>query len=577
MTDGRADNFLRMIQRSRRGRLKVYLGYAAGVGKTYKMLLEGHRLKAEGIDVVIGLVETHGRAETARLTEGLETVPRVRQEYHGIVVEEMNVDGVTTRKPEVVLIDELAHTNVPGSRNHKRYEDVHDVLAAGIHVITTVNVQHLESLYNTVERGLGVAVRERLPDSVLAQADEIINVDLSTEDLQQRLREGRVYPERRTQTALANFFTSSNLEQLRELTLRELASQIDLRRREAEAEEGQATPDQVMVCLSSRGPNSEMLLRYASRLAGRLSRNWYAVYVQTPAEEATVIDATTQRLISNTMTIAKQLGGTVFTYKGEDVVETILRFAKEYRVGHIVVGAPAERPFWKRLFYGKSLVHRLVDKAKGVAVVVLDAASRPLVKAPVELSEESVPVGTAGRHAPTSYPDRLLTGNVLIWEDPVAKEDAIRALVHAACKGIPGCDEASAVQAVLRREEDGSTFLNEGLAIPHARLNGVGRTGTALGVTRKGVSGEDTKKQIGYIFLSITPEEKPESQIEILSAACRAFQDRLFVQALDAAVTPDDAREAIASWMPFEKLPPANGHIDEATTVAPEETHERRR
>ncbi|MEN6616641.1 MAG: hypothetical protein ABFD12_08805, partial [Syntrophorhabdus sp.] len=221
----RADNFLRIIQRSRRGRLKIYLGYAAGVGKTYQMLLEGHRLKAEGIDVVIGLVETHGRAETARLMEGLEIIPRIRHEYHQIVVEEMDVEAVLSRKPEVALIDELAHTNLPGTQNHKRYQDVEDILAAGIHVITTVNIQHLESLYNTVEKNLGVAVRERLPDNVLVEADEIINVDLSTEDLKQRLEEGKVYPEYRVQAALANFFTSSNLEQLREMTLRELASQ----------------------------------------------------------------------------------------------------------------------------------------------------------------------------------------------------------------------------------------------------------------------------------------------------------------------------------------------------------------
>ena len=229
----RADSFLHMIQRSRRGRLKVYLGYAAGVGKTYQMLLEGHRLKAEGIDVVIGLTETHGRQDTARLMEGLETVPRLQHGYHGIVIEEMDLEAVISRRPEVALVDELAHTNVPGTANPKRYQDVDDILAAGIHVITTVNIQHLESLYNTVERGLGVAVRERLPDHILAGADEIINVDLSEEDLRQRLEDGKIYPEERVKTALLNFFTPSNLEQLREMALRELASQIDLRRREA--------------------------------------------------------------------------------------------------------------------------------------------------------------------------------------------------------------------------------------------------------------------------------------------------------------------------------------------------------
>src|SRR4030042_2489007 len=183
--ENKADTFLRMIGGAQRGHLKVYLGYAAGVGKTYQMLLEGHRLKEEGIDVVVGLVETHGRIETERLLKGLEVIPRRRQEYRGIVVEEMDVDAILSRKPEGALTDELAHTNVPGSRNDKRYQDVQDILAAGIHVITTLNIQHLETLYDTVEKAVGVKVRERIPDSVIAEADQIVNVDVSTEDLRE--------------------------------------------------------------------------------------------------------------------------------------------------------------------------------------------------------------------------------------------------------------------------------------------------------------------------------------------------------------------------------------------------------
>jgi two-component system sensor histidine kinase KdpD len=360
-----------MIRRSRLGKVKIYLGYGAGVGKTYLMLQEGHRLKAEGVDVVVGLVETHGREETAQLVEGLEVVPKSRQEYRGHVLEEMDVDAVLARKPEVALIDELAHTNVPGSRNPKRYMDVQEIRHAGIHVITTLNVQHLESLYDTVEKETGVKVRERLPDTVIAEADEIVNVDLAPEDLRKRLVEGKIYPQERIQTALANFFTDSNLEALRELTLRELASHIDLRRRE-QAEEEAATPDQVMVCLSSRGPNAEMILRYGSRLAGRLNRNWYAVYVQTPDEGATVIDSRTQTLLSSTLTLAKELGATVFTYRGDDIVQTILHFAREYRVGHVVLGKPAPLPFWKRVLGKRSVAERLLVEAKGLTLIVLD-------------------------------------------------------------------------------------------------------------------------------------------------------------------------------------------------------------
>lgn len=373
MQENRALSFLQLIRRSQRGKLKIYLGYGPGVGKTWQMLLEGHRLKQEGIDVVVGLVETHGRADTAKLIEGLEVIPRKQVQYRGILLEEMDLDAVLARRPQVALVDELAHSNVPGSENYKRYQDVQELLAVGIHVITTMNIQHLESLYNTVEDLVGVRVHERLPDSVLAEADEIVNVDLAPEDLQQRLKEGKIYADERIQTALDNFFRRKNLDELRELSFRELASLIDLKRRSSPEEEYGTAPDQVMVCLSSRGPNSAALLRHGSRLAGRLNRNWYAVYVQTPTESPTAIDATTQRLLSDTLTLANVLGAIVFTYKGEDIVETILHFAREYRVGHIVIGHPGPLPRWKRLFCKKTIVEKLILKAQGLTIVVVDA------------------------------------------------------------------------------------------------------------------------------------------------------------------------------------------------------------
>jgi len=372
MAEDKALSFLRLIRRARRGKLKVYLGYGAGVGKTWQMLQEGHQLKKEGVDVVVGLVETHGRAETAALIEGLEVVPRRQVQYRGIILEEMDLDAVLARQPEVALVDELAHTNVPGSKNAKRYQDVDDLLAVGINVISTLNVQHLESLYDIVETQIGVKVHERIPDSVLFEADELVNVDLAPEDLLKRLREGKIYPQERITVALENFFKLINLDQLRELTLREIASQIDLKRRREPEEEHGIAPDQVMVCLSSRGPNAAALLRYGSRLAGRLNTNWYAVYVQTPREEPTTIDAVTQRQVSDILTLAKQLGAQVFPYKGEDVVETILHFAREYRVGHIVIGKPGPLPAWKRWLGRKTLAEQLILKARGVTIVVVD-------------------------------------------------------------------------------------------------------------------------------------------------------------------------------------------------------------
>ena len=556
MPEERADTFLRLIRRAGRGRLKVYLGYGAGVGKTYQMLLEGHRLKDEGIDVVVGLVETHGRAETAKLIEGLEVVPRRRQEYRGVVLEEMDLDAVIARKPQVTLIDELAHTNVPGSRNPKRYQDVQDILAEGIHVITTLNIQHLESLYDMVEKATHVRIRERIPDTVLGEADQIVNVDLTTEDLRKRLLEGKVYPPERIQTALENFFKAANLEKLRELTLRELASQIDQRRRETPGEEAIAAPDQIMMCLSSRGPNSEMLLRYASRLAGKLNRNWYAVYVQTPSEEPTVIDAHTQRILSGTLTLAKQLGAMVFTYKGEDIADTLLRFGREYRVGTIVVGSPSPLPAWKRWMGERSTVDRLVHDARGMTVVVLDtrgeetAHPRPT---PERGESEATPARTTeGTLSPASrqpvLSDLISPRGIVIWNQPVRKELALRTLVDAAVGWGGIVDPASILGLVLKREEEGSTFFNEGIAFPHARVENLANPVIAMGVTRQGVEDLSLEKPVEYIFLVLTPAESPDIQVRILGILARVSRNRHLLLKIQSCRTPEEVLSAVQDW-----------------------------
>ena len=545
-----------MIRRSQRGRLKVYLGYAAGVGKTYLMLQEAHRLKQEGVDVVVGLVETHGRAETAKLIEGLEVIPRFLQQHRGIIVEEMDVDAILRRKPQVAMVDELAHSNVPGSRNAKRYEDVQDLLAAGIHVVTTMNVQHLESLYDVVEKTVRVKVRERLPDSILAEADQIVNVDLTPEDLQERLREGKVYPAERISTAFDNFFKTPNLENLRELTLREMAAQIDLRRHETLPEDGAIVPDQIMVCLSSRGPNSEMLLRYASRLAGKLNRNWYAVYVQTPSEEATVIDSRTQRLLSGVLTLAKELGAMVFTYKGEDIAGTILRFAREYQVGHIVTGSPARISFWKRIMGKKSIPELLMEQARGVTIVVLDTKPHETVVArPTSFIEEEPQEAVK---IPSQMPPAQVQKNtmsslinesgIIIWDKPVDTAEVLEKLVKSACNNGLACDFAAGLVAVREREAQGSTFYSEGVAFPHARVAGLDKPLVALGLTRMGISDVATEKPIKYVFLSLSPLEKPEVQLQLLSLAARTFQNRYFLKSVELADDPHQVYAAIKEW-----------------------------
>jgi len=555
MPEDRANAFLKMIRRSQRGRLKIYLGYCAGVGKTYQMLQEGHRLKAEGIDAVIGLLETHGRADIARLAQGLEVVPRRKQEYHGIIVEEMDAEAILARKPQVALIDELAHTNVPGSRNAKRYEDVQDILAAGIHVITTMNVQHLESLYDIVEKAVGVKVRERLPDSVLAQADQIVDVDLATEDLRQRLEEGKIYPPERVETALANFFIPSNLEKLREMTLRELASQIDLRRRGDEPEDTTSASDQIMVGLSSHGPNSEKLLRFGSRLAGRLNRNWYAVYVQTPAEEATVIDAKTQRMLSETLTLAKQLGAMVFTYKGENVSDTLLRFAQEYRVGQILIGRPTPRPFWKRWGKNRRVAEDLIKSTRGANIIVVDTREdRPAWVGPMtgpilgntpdgEPAEEPAP-----KRDPSLPGFDLAARRVVIWDDPIPKATVLKTLVAAAWAEEQSIGLQQMYKAVMKREGQGSTFLNEGVAFPHVRVEGLAKPVVALGLTRGGVSDVSTDKPVRLVFLILSPADKPDIQVKLLALASRAAQNRHLIQFLATCRTAEEAGAALEDW-----------------------------
>lgn len=367
-TRPKPEQFLALIRQQQRGRLKVYLGFAPGVGKTYEMLQEAHRLKKQGVDVVIGVVETHGRAETAALVEGLEQVPRRKIEYRKIVLEEMDVAAILARRPTVVLVDELAHTNAPGGVHDKRYEDVDELLRAGVNVLSTMNIQHLESLYDTVERFTGARQKERVPDFVLQQADQVVNVDLPAEDLQERMRTGKIYPSERAATALDHFFTGGNLEQLRELALEHLAHLLDRRRRERQTGGEPSGSERVMACISSLSPNAPKLMRHGARLADRLGAPWYAVYVQTPGERDERVDSATLRRVTDTLTLARQLNGVPMKFTGRDVVAAIAAFASEYGITHIVLGR-TRRP-WYRVWFGQSLLDRLVRAVPAATIIV---------------------------------------------------------------------------------------------------------------------------------------------------------------------------------------------------------------
>ncbi|KFA91661.1 sensor protein KdpD [Archangium violaceum] len=370
----RAEDFLELVERGRRGRLKLYIGFAAGVGKTYRMLEESHALKQRGVDVVLGFVETHGRAETAALIEGLEVVPREVFTYRDVAVEEMDLDAVLARKPQVAVVDELAHTNVPLCRHRKRYQDVEELLAAGINVIGAFNVQHLESLNDIIERATAVRVRETIPDSFLKNADQVVNLDLAVEDLHERLKAGKIYAPDKVPHALEGFFKQENLSSLRELALREVAESLD-RATGTRSRTGEEPPQKgggwgrVMVALSSNPPHAATLLRRGSRMAGRLNTDWFVVYVETPGEAPHLIDSEAQRHLLANIELAKELGAEVVRVKGAEPVAALLDFARSHGVGHIIVGR-SRQPWWKQLL-GLASDVRLLREGEGFDIHVV--------------------------------------------------------------------------------------------------------------------------------------------------------------------------------------------------------------
>lgn len=366
--------FLALVKQRERGKLKLYIGSSAGVGKTYRMLQEAHDLRRRTLDVVIGYVEAHGRSDTVALLDGIETVTRKRVAYRGVEVEEMDVDAIVERRPQIAIVDELAHTNVPGSRHAKRWEDVRFLLDEGINIISAMNVQHLESLNDVLQRELAIVVRETVPDWLVAQADQVVNVDLSAEDLRHRLREGKIYGLEKVPTALVNFFTDDNLSTLRELALREVASSVDRSREELARRESATVPvartvDRLMVCLSSNPALSRLLLRKASRIAGRLNTDWYCVYVQTSAERADRIDTAVQRRLVESLQLAQSLGAEVVKLIGDDVATKLARFADERGVSLAIVGQ-TKRSRWYRLRRG-SVVDRLLATRAGLDILVV--------------------------------------------------------------------------------------------------------------------------------------------------------------------------------------------------------------
>ncbi|HEY6847049.1 MAG TPA: universal stress protein [Terracidiphilus sp.] len=352
-------------------RLRIYIGAAPGVGKTYDMLNDAHlMLHQQNVDVVIGLVETHGRQETEARVRDLEIIPQRVIPYRGVNLKEMDVDAILARHPNTVVVDELAHTNVPGSKNRKRYEDVLELLASGINVMTAVNIQHLETLNDSVNRSANTVIRETVPDSFLKRADEVVNVDVTVDELRNRLRAGKIYAPEKVEQSLANFFRKGNLNMLRELALRTTAEQVGNRAAEYRRTQGleQAPiPEKVMVCLSTR-QGTERLLRVGSRVAGRLATNWYAVYVTRPDDKGHG-DPEAYHRLEEYQRMARDLGAQVVSLTDRNVSDALIRFAQQESISHVVFGQSA-RSRWDILLRG-SVLNRFLSEVRDVTVQVV--------------------------------------------------------------------------------------------------------------------------------------------------------------------------------------------------------------
>ncbi|QNI30308.1 universal stress protein [Alloacidobacterium dinghuense] len=352
-------------------KLRIYLGAAPGVGKTYRMLEDAHMLRHQGIDIVIGLIETHGRKETADLIRDLEIIPQKEIVYRSVTLRELDIDAILARHPHTCIVDELAHTNVPGSRNRKRYEDVQELLDAGINVMTAFNVQHLETLNDAVSRSASTQIRETIPDSFLKRADEVVTVDVTIDELRTRLREGKIYSAEKVEQALANFFRKGNLNMLRELALRTTAEQVSTAASEYRRTQGleQAPiPEKVMVCVSRR-PGTERLIRTGARIAGRLATNWYAVYVENPDKDLRNNDPTAVQRLEEYERMARDLGAKVVVLKDKNVADALIAFSKKENISHVVFGQSARSRF--DILLRGSIINRFLAEVRDTTVQVV--------------------------------------------------------------------------------------------------------------------------------------------------------------------------------------------------------------
>ncbi|MDE3236424.1 MAG: sensor protein KdpD [Bacteroidota bacterium] len=364
-------HFLDLIRRSKRGKCKVYIGMSAGVGKTFRMLQESHALLRNGVDVKIGYIETHGRKETQQLLEGLPVIPRRTLFYKGKELEEMDVQAIISLRPEVVIVDELAHSNIEGSKNEKRWQDVLEILDAGINVISAVNIQHIESLHAAIKEITGVDVAERVPDKLLQDADEVVNIDLTADELITRLKEGKIYAAEKIQLALNNFFQSEKILQLRELALKEVATQVERKIETELPRNAHLRQEKFLACISSNHEIAKKVIRKTARLAAYYRSKWYLLYVQTPKEDGDKIGLAEQRHLINNFKLATELGAEVIKVKGSNVAKEIFSVADSKDITTVCIGKPHLHLI--NIILSTAVFHQLLNKfsASDIDIVIL--------------------------------------------------------------------------------------------------------------------------------------------------------------------------------------------------------------
>lgn len=358
-----AEKFLELIKRSRNGKFKIYVGLSAGVGKSYRMLLEAHELVKNKIDILVGFIETHGREETHKLLDGLPFIPRKITYYKGKELEEFDIDKVIKLRPEVVIVDELAHTNAPGSRHDKRYQDVEELLYNGINVISALNIQHIESLNRVVQEITGVEVKETVPDRIIALADEVVNIDLTADELISRLKEGKIYKKEKIESALNNFFKKENLLQLRELALREVADQVEKKINYEIPKSERYDTERILVCIGNDHKQNEKIIRQSYRIADRLDSYWNVLYVETAGSQFENLELALQRHLINNFKMATELGAVSEKIKADSIVDGIINYSKEKEITKIVVGRPGKNFSVKKMLRG-NIVNKLIDALK---------------------------------------------------------------------------------------------------------------------------------------------------------------------------------------------------------------------